>query len=215
MSTQEPTGAHRVGHADGVDRAEEALETLPDTVNDITDISAPTWLPERLLEYLGAVVIIALSVFIAVTVVMRFTGHGVLGAVELSALAMVLITVLVIPAATAADDNFKVEIVDMFNRPRLVVVGQVIGAIVQLVVALFLTFSALELLVNDWTTKTTMAGDLALHRYWLSAAVFIGFAVLLHATVFYLIRTIRSARAVSRHSTAQPTASATSPREEA
>ncbi|MGP9723904.1 TRAP transporter small permease subunit [Corynebacterium sp. AOP40-9SA-29] len=180
------------------DSAEVVLEALPDSVNDTTDISARTWLPERALEYLGAGVILVLAVFIAVTVVMRFTGHGVLGAVELSALAMVLITVLVVPAATAADDNFKVEILDMFNRPLLVVVGQLIGAVVQLVVALFLTFSALELLVNDWNTKTTMAGELAIHRYWLSLAVFVGFAVLLHATVFYLIRSIRTARASRR-----------------
>jgi TRAP-type C4-dicarboxylate transport system permease small subunit len=212
MSTREPTGADR---NDKLDSAEAALETLPDTVNDTTDISAPTWLPERLLEYLGAVVIIVLSVFIAVTVVMRFTGHGVLGAVELSALAMVLITVLVVPAATAADDNFKVEIIDMLGRPGLVVVGKTIGAVVQLVVALFLTFSTLELLVNDWTTKTTMAGELALHRYWLSAAVFVGFAVLLHATVFHLITTIRSARAVARHPGTRQAAPTASPREEA
>ncbi|MGN0096047.1 MAG: TRAP transporter small permease subunit [Corynebacterium sp.] len=194
------------------DSAEEALEALPDTVNDTTDISARIWLPERLLEYLGAIVILVLTVFIAVTVVMRFTGHGVLGAVELSALAMVLITVLVIPAATAADDNFKVEILDMFNRPALVVVGQLIGAVVQLIVALFLTFSALELLVNDWTTKTTMAGELAIHRYWLSLAVFVGFAVMLHATVFYLIRSIRTARVSSRRPTSS---SAAQQREEA
>ncbi|MEJ6548888.1 TRAP transporter small permease subunit [Corynebacterium sp. USCH3] len=192
MSSQTP---RTDGSTVPTDSAEEVLEALPDSVNDTTDISARTWLPERALEYLGAVIILVLTVFIAVTVVMRFTGHGVLGAVELSALAMVLITVLVIPAATAADDNFKVEILDMFNRPRLVVVGQLIGAVVQLVVALFLTFSALELLVNDWNTKTTMAGELALHRYWLSLAVFVGFAVMLHATVFYLIRSIRTVRA--------------------
>lgn len=201
------TTPHTDGRFSPADSAEEVLEALPDTVNDTTDISARTWLPERLLEYLGAIVILVLTVFIAVTVVMRFTGHGVLGAVELSALAMVLITVLVIPAATAADDNFKVEILDMFNRPVLVVIGQLIGAVVQLVVALFLTFSALELLINDWTTKTTMAGELALHRYWLSLAVFVGFAVMLHATVFYLIRSIRTIRARVRKPTDQPTAS--------
>ncbi|WP_145941913.1 TRAP transporter small permease subunit [Corynebacterium glyciniphilum] len=200
------TTSHTGGGISPANSAEEALEALPDTVNDTTDISARTWLPERLLEYLGAVVILVLAVFIAVTVVMRFTGHGVLGAVELSALAMVLITVLVIPAATAADDNFKVEILDMFNRPTLVVIGQLIGAVVQLIVALFLTFSALELLINDWTTKTTMAGELALHRYWLSLAVFVGFAVMLHATVFYLIRSIRTTRARVRKPTDQPAA---------
>lgn len=125
-----------------------------------------------------------------VTVIMRFTGNGVLGAVELSAPSMVIITALVVPAATASDDNFKVEIVDMFNRQRLVYAAALLGAVVQLVVSRFLAFSSLKLLIYDWSTKTSMAGELSLPRYLLSLIIFVAFAVLLHATIVFLIRLI-------------------------
>lgn len=172
----------------------DLVETLPDAANEATSLVGRKWLPEKFLEHIGAVVVLVLTVFIAVTVVMRYLGHGALGAVELSALAMVIITVLVAPAAVGADDNFKVEIVDMFNRPMWVMVCQVLGAVVQLVVAVFLTFSSIELMVSDLDTKTTMAGELSLPRYYLSICVFVGFVALVHASVLYLVRDIRRLR---------------------
>lgn len=187
MSTaHEPTPAHDV--------AQDALEQLPDSANELTTLSRRTWWPEISLEWVAGLLIIILTLFVTVTVIMRFAGSGVLGAVELSALAMVIVTVLVIPAATAADDNFKVEIVDMFNRPGLVKNTRILGAVVQLIVSLFLAFSSLELFIYDWSTKTTMAGELSIPRYWMSLVIFVSFAVLIHAASLFLFRLMRSRR---------------------
>lgn len=174
--------------------SESALENLPDSANETTFLSTRTWWPEKTLEWIAGVLLIILTLFVTVTVIMRFTGNGVLGAVEISALSMVIITALVVPAATASDDNFKVEIVDMFNRQRLVYVAALLGAVVQLVVSLFLAFSSLELLIYDWNTKTTMAGELSLPRYLLSLIIFVAFAVLLHATIVFLFKLIKAGK---------------------
>jgi TRAP-type C4-dicarboxylate transport system permease small subunit len=174
--------------------AADLIDGLPEAPDETSSLQGRRWIPERILEHLGAVVILVLTVFIAVTVVMRYIGHGVLGSVELSALAMVVITVLVAPAAVGADDNFKVEIVDMFNRPTWVTACQVLGAVVQLIVAVFLTFSSMDLMLRDLDTKTTMAGELSLPRYYLSICVFVGFVCMLHASVLYLIRDISRLR---------------------
>ncbi|AGN19926.1 TRAP transporter small permease [Corynebacterium glutamicum] len=174
--------------------SESALENLPDSANETTFLSTRTWWPEKTLEWIAGVLLIILTLFVTVTVIMRFTGNGVLGAVEISALSMVIITALVVPAATASDDNFKVEIVDMFNRQRLVYAAALLGAVVQLVVSLFLAFSSLELLIYDWNTKTTMAGELSLPRYLLSLIIFVAFAVLLHATIVFLFKLIKAGK---------------------
>lgn len=174
--------------------SESALENLPDSANETTFLSTRTWWPEKTLEWIAGVLLIILTLFVTVTVIMRFTGNGVLGAVEISALSMVIITALVVPAATASDDNFKVEIVDMFNRQRLVYAAALLGAVVQLVVSLFLAFSSLELLIYDWNTKTTMAGELSLPRYLLSLIIFVAFAVLLHATIVFLLKLIKAGK---------------------
>lgn len=174
------------------DSATDALERLPDSANETTELSTRLWWPEKSLEWLAGLLLLILTLFVTVTVLMRFSGNGVLGAVEISAIAMVVITALVVPAATAADDNFKVEIVDMFNKPGLVRAATVLGAVVQMIVSLFLAFSSLELLIYDWNTKTTMAGELSMPRYLLSFIVFISFAVLLHATILFLVQLLRS-----------------------
>lgn len=174
------------------DSATDALERLPDSANETTELSTRLWWPEKSLEWLAGLLLLILTLFVTATVLMRFSGNGVLGAVEISAIAMVVITALVVPAATAADDNFKVEIVDMFNKPGLVRAATVLGAVVQMIVSLFLAFSSLELLIYDWNTKTTMAGELSMPRYLLSFIVFISFAVLLHATILFLVQLLRS-----------------------
>jgi TRAP-type C4-dicarboxylate transport system permease small subunit len=174
--------------------AGEGLEALPDTVNDAGELTSRTWIPERALERLAAFLLLILTLYVAGTVIMRETGNGVLGAVEVSALAMVFVTALVVPSSTAADENFKVEILDMLNRPRLVDYAQVLGCCVQFLVALFLAFSTFELVVNDLTTKTTMAGELALPRWWLSLVLFVSFAVLVHASTVRLFRSVRDLR---------------------
>lgn len=174
------------------DSATSALENMPDTATETIELSTRLWWPEKFLEWIAGLLLLILTLFVTVTVLMRFSGNGVLGAVELSAIAMVVITALIVPAATAADENFKVEIVDMFNKPALVRAAALLGAIVQVVVSLFLAFSSLELLIYDWSTKTTMAGELSMPRYWLSFIIFISFAVLLHATILFLVQLLRS-----------------------
>lgn len=181
-------------HTGESDSAEVALEKLPDTANETRDLKGRHWVIERLLERAAAILIVALAAFVTLTVVLRYFGEGILGTVEISAISMVVLTVLVIPAATAADENFIVEIVDILEKPRLVEIAQLLAAVVQVIVSLFLAFSTLELLIYDFSTKTTMAGELSMPRYWLSLVVFVGFAFLVHASVRFLIHLVKNRR---------------------
>lgn len=95
---------------DDVARVEVDGET--NTIEELARLKAPNLIVQRLLQGIAAAIILALAVFITVSVIMRYTGNGILGAVEIAALSMVLLTVLVVPAATVADENFRVELAD-------------------------------------------------------------------------------------------------------
>lgn len=149
------------------------------------------WMPARVLGQVSGLLVLILALFITVTVILRFFDFGVVGSVELAALSMVLITVLVVPAVTAADDNFRVEIVDLFSPESVVHRLNIFGLIVQLLVTAFITFAALDLFINDVDTGTTMAGELYLPRWWMTGIVLIGFIGALYATIVRFIRTLR------------------------
>lgn len=181
---------------EGVAKLDAGLEKLTEESVPADDgLKEKIWIPERTLELLAALLLIALTLFIVVSVVMRFAGHGILGAVELSAISMVVLTVFITPAATALDENFKVEIVDLFAGTRTISGFVIFGAFVQVVVSAFLFGSALEMFLSDVSTIVTMGGELAMHRYWLTLSVLIGFTVLLHAAIVFLLRSIRAFRA--------------------
>lgn len=163
-----------------------------DTTEETSGQSKPrVWAPVRVLGQVAGLLVLVLSLFITVTVILRFFDFGVVGSVELAALSMVLVTVLVAPVVTAADDNFRVEIVDLFLPGQVVHKLNIFGLIIQLLVMAFITFAALDLFIHDLDTGTTMAGELYLSRWWMTGIVLIGFIGALYATIVRFVRALR------------------------
>lgn len=183
-------------HKDPADNAVD-LGLEDDTPHDIKSLSAPYFLPQRFLQGLGALLLLFLAAFITVSVALRYTGNGIIGAVEIAAMLMVAITVLVIPAATAADENFRVEVADFVLGEKGLRALDVLSLIMQFLVALFLVASAVDLLINDIATHTTMGGELSLPRWLLSLPIAVGFTGIVYSTVIVAIK-FRSTR-VDQH----------------
>lgn len=168
------------------------LGKAAETPHDLKSLRNPVYLPQRILQGIGAALLLILAGFITVSVIMRYLGNGIIGAVELAAMSMVIVTVLVIPAATAADENFRVEVADFFAGVKTMKVLNVLSIVVQLLVALFLAVAAVDLLIHDITTRTTMGGELSLPRWWLSLPVAAGFLGIVYSTILVIFRIRRS-----------------------
>lgn len=153
------------------------------TPQDIDPLRAPNLVVQRVLQGVAAAMILALSVFITASVIMRYSGNGILGAVEIAALSMVLITVLVIPATTVADENFRVELADFFLSIRSLSHLNIFNIIVQLFVSLFLAAATIQLLLSDLAMGTTIGGELSLPRWWVTLPITIGFLGLVYSSI--------------------------------
>lgn len=189
MSTSRTDGSTAPGTDSSSPPADfEAVREVADSPSDISGLEGRRWIPQRVLEGCGAALILLLCGFVTVSVILRVTGGGGVGVVEIGSMAMVALTVLVIPAATGADANFRMEIVDFFVSQRSVRILDVVGLVVQLAVAVFMTVSVASLFVYDVTTRTTMGGELAWPRYWLTLVVTIGFLGMVHALVLRGVR---------------------------
>lgn len=146
-------------------------------------LSGTVFAPQRVLQGIGAAIILALSVFVTVSVILRYTGNAIIGVVEITALAMVVITVLVIPAATAADENFRVEVIEFFVKTKALGQLEILSVTFHILVAGFLVFSAVDLLINDFHTGTTMGGELGMPRWWVSLPITIGFLGFMYSSL--------------------------------
>ncbi|QGU07422.1 Tripartite ATP-independent periplasmic transporter, DctQ component [Corynebacterium occultum] len=168
-----------------------------DTPHDISQLKSPIYLPQRILQAIGAAMLVFLAIFITIAVLLRYTGNGIIGAVEIAAMLMVVTTVLVIPAATAADENFRVEVADFFLKEKGLRILDILSLVVQLLVALFLAAAAIDLLLHDIATRTTMGGELEWPRWLLSLPVAAGFLGIVYSTLIVIFK-FRSNR-VERH----------------
>jgi TRAP-type C4-dicarboxylate transport system permease small subunit len=163
-----------------------------DTPHDLSSLPGRPLLPQRLLQGIGAAVLLALMVVVTVAVIMRYLGNGIIGVVEIASMCMVVITVLVIPAATVADENFRVEVADFFVGEKTMARLNVLSIVVQVVVSVFLAIAAVDLLIHDITTLTTMGGELSLPRWWLSLLVALGFLGVVYSTLLVALRIRRN-----------------------
>lgn len=173
------------------ERDDDMVVDLGDEVDapaDTTLMTGAAHLPQRILQSVGAAVLLFLAIFVTVTVILRYFGHGVLGAVEIAALGMVVITVMVIPAVTLADENFRVEVADFFVSVKTLNKLEVLSIAIQILVSVFLAAAAIDLLIHDISTRTTMAGELSLERWLLSLPVAIGFIGTVYSTVLVAMR---------------------------
>lgn len=168
-----------------------------ETPHDLSALPGRALLPQRLLQGAGAAVLLTLAVLVTVAVIMRYLGNGIIGVVEIASMCMVVITVLVIPAATVADENFRVEVADFFVGEKTMAGLNVLSIIVQIVVAIFLAVAAVDLLIHDVNTLTTMGGELSVPRWWLSLPVALGFIGVVYSTILLALRIRRGPSADS------------------
>lgn len=154
-------------------------------------LSEKTWLPQRALQGAGGMLLLLLAAVVTFSVVLRAVGEGLVGIVELGSVSMVVITVLVIPVVTAADENFRVEVIDFFVSSETIRRLDVMGLFLQILISVFITVCAIDLFINDVVTGTTLTGELGLPRMWLTLLVSLGFLAMIHALGGRLLREIR------------------------
>ncbi|GAA3062921.1 MULTISPECIES: TRAP transporter small permease [Actinomycetes] len=142
------------------------------------ELAQTVWTPARWLFHLAAGTVLLLTLFVSGTVILRAAGIGVPGSVELAAASMVLLTVLALPAVTALDRNFRMDLIDLIAPARALRILDRIALGVQAVVAVFLAGTAVLLAVKDLTTGITMLGELAWPRWILTAPVAMGLLTL-------------------------------------
>ncbi|MDO5683226.1 MAG: TRAP transporter small permease subunit [Propionibacteriaceae bacterium] len=151
----------------------------------------PTWLPMRVLEWLGALVILALTVGITYSVAVRAAGHGLTGAIELAGLAMVFVVILGAPGLALRDEHVRLELADFVLGKKALTGLQWFGLLFQFLVVALLCFAMWQVLQADLRRGTTVAGDLRLPRYWVSGSVLVGFVFLGLALIKNFIDSLR------------------------
>ena len=165
----------------------EELESMQIEESSDSDV----WIPGLVLEWLGALVVIVLSVAITAGVVARFFGTGIFGVVELSALSMVVMVLLGSGALAARDGHVKLELLDTVLKPRQLKAVNILSDVVQIVVTALLTWAMFSLFLNDLDRGTTVAGDVQFPRVVLAATAMVCFAVLCLTILLRLIRDLR------------------------
>ncbi|RLY93822.1 TRAP transporter small permease [Kocuria tytonicola] len=136
--------------------------------------------------------LVGLAILVTVSVFMRTVGAGFVGTVEFGAMAMVLLVALGAPAVAAADENFRLEIVDMFAPPRVVRALDKVALAFQLLVSALVTWFVLSLFLDDLRTGTTMAGELGIQRAWLTGVLTLGLALTAYAVAVRFVRALRA-----------------------
>lgn len=140
-------------------------------------LAGPPWLPVRLIEWAGAVLVLLLMVGVTYGVIMRTAGRGVLGLLELAAVSVLLITLLGAPGLTYRDENVRLEIIDMFAGPRVLKVLNIISDVFQLLVVGVIVYAAVNLFQTDLDRGTTLSGELRIRRFWVTGVIALGFAM--------------------------------------
>ncbi|NNG18986.1 TRAP transporter small permease [Naumannella sp. ID2617S] len=163
---------------------EQAQHTAPE----------PTWLPLKVLEFLGGLVVLALMLGVTTAVVLRIFGHGLTGVVELGALSMLFVVLLGAPALAARDEHVRLELVDFFTGPKVLRVLQHFGSMVQLVVTGLLIAAMWQVLQADLRRGTTIGGDLRIERWLISGFAITGLVALALGILVQWWRMIRRNR---------------------
>lgn len=192
---EDPAGGHR--------RPGEAKPPIPEVdAPEASDIHAvpsdeeatgEKWWPARILDTIGGAIVLLLTIGVTYGVVMRVAGRGVLGLSELAGMAVLVIVLLGAAGMSARDDNVRLEIVDMFAKPRVVNIMSIVSDVITLVVTLVVTYAAFILFLKDMDRGTTMGGELSLSRFWMTGLISFGFAMVSVAVIRKLWREVRRA----------------------
>lgn len=151
----------------------------------------PTWLPMRILEWLGGIIVIVLTLGITISVATRAAGQGLIGVIELAGLAMIFLVILGSPGLALRDEHVRLELADFIVGKKTLKALHYFGLVVQLAVVAMLCFAMWQVLSADLRRGTTVAGDLRLPRYWVSGSAFVGFLFLGLALVRSFVDSVR------------------------
>lgn len=154
----------------------------------------PDWLPAKIPETIGALVVFLLMVGVAGGVFLRYAGHGVLGLIELASLSMLVVVVLGAAGLSYRDEHVRLEIVDGALGEKGVNRLELFVDAVQLLVTAVIIYALSEVFRTDLLTGTTLSGELGIPRKWVSGVAVVCFLLVLVVLVRKTIFDIRLVR---------------------
>lgn len=157
----------------------------------------PGWLPARIPEVVGALVVLLLAVGVAVGVVLRYAGQGVLGLIELASLSMLILVVLGAVGLSYRDEHVRLELIDLLLGEKGVSRLELFVDVVQLLVTAVVAYALWEVFRSDLLTGTTLGGELAIPRKWVSGTAVVCFllvGVVLVRKSLFDVRVVRKGR---------------------
>ncbi|MGJ3509883.1 TRAP transporter small permease [Enemella sp. A6] len=185
-------------HAASSGASEVPDDAVPSPAHDLVAATAPdrpeAWLPLRGLEYLGGFVVLGMALLITASVVMRAMGYGLTGVIELSSVAMLFLVLLGAPALANRDEHVRLELIDMVAKDNHLRLLSIFGALVQLVVIGFLLYATWMLFQTDLARGTTVAGELRMPRFYVTAGAMVGFLALAIGVVVRMLHELRRSR---------------------
>lgn len=178
-----------VGDAASADAAEvtSQLSTLEVDEADDSDV----WLLAKVPEWLGAAVVMGLTLLVAYGVVMRMVGHGVTGMVEIAGLSMVVIVLLGTAALAMRDGHVRIEMIDPLLKPAGLKAIKIVSLVIQMVVVAVLTYAMFQTFGKDLDRGTTLGDEVTFPRFYLSGLAMVCFAVLELSLVRKLMLDVR------------------------
>ncbi|WP_068250521.1 TRAP transporter small permease [Janibacter corallicola] len=194
MADSERTGPDR---DDGPEAGEEdvlAASHLHHSEAEQEALANPDWLPAKIPEAVGAAVVLILMVGVAVGVILRYTGHGVLGLIELASLSMLVVVVLGAAGLSYRDEHVRLEIIDSALGEKRVGRLELFVDAVQILVTVMVIYALSEVFRTDLMTGTTLSGELDIPRQWVSGVAVICFLLVLVVLIRKVVVDVRVVR---------------------
>ncbi|GAA1721900.1 TRAP transporter small permease [Propioniferax innocua] len=142
-------------------------------------------------EWLGAVVLMVLTMAITVGVIARLTGHAITGIVELAGASMVVMVILGTAAVAMRDGHVRLEVIDPLLTEKSLKVVNLFSLGVQIVVSAALSWACWLTFLKDVDRGTTLPGELAFPRMYVSGVVAVCCIVLLLSLIRRLMTDVR------------------------
>lgn len=158
-------------------------------------IEHPDWLPAKVPEAVGAAVVLLLALGVTAGVVMRYSGRGVLGLVELASLSMIIVVVLGAAGLSYRDEHVRLELIDSALGDKRVSRLELFVDAVMLLVTAVVIYALFSVFRLDLSFGTTLSGELGIPRMWVSGVAAICFLLV---GVVLIRKTIADVRLVRR-----------------
>ena len=165
----------------------EHLSSLDVEEADDSEVWALALVP----EWLGAVVLMTLTVAITTGVVARLAGHAITGIVELAGASMVVMVILGTAAVAMRDGHVRLEIIDPLLTGKSLKGVNLFSLTVQIAVSAALSWACWSTFLKDIDRGTTLPGELAFPRMYVSGIVAVCCVVLLLSLIRRLLTDVR------------------------